>query len=578
MSDLHKALTRIARRVGLSDIYEVPTPDIWQAFLKEVSSTLEAAERDRYLLERSLEISSGEMRALNERLSKEKDVLTAVLAALSNGIVNVGRCGVIRYANRAFLAMVNRTELPSGAHFDELLTIRNHADRAIDPIDVVHRLEPGAVWRDEECEVSAGRYSFSASVVISPVFSQSNDDKLEGFVVSLADRTEQNRAAARMRQAEFDLAAAEQARQAQASFLANMSHELRTPLNAIIGYSELVAEEAEDFGYDEILPDLGRIQRSGRHLVTLISDVLDMSKIHAGKLELEMREIVVADVIEEAVDATYPLVKQNGNAFEVEIDEPLPTVEADPVRLMQALVNLIGNAGKFTQNGTVTAKARTIAGGNSVAIEVIDTGIGIPEEKLEKLFDPFIQADTSTTRKFGGTGLGLTITREVTEAMGARIEVESEPDVGSTFRLVFKAAGVSEVLRDSIIPEPTRPERTVETLLVIDDDRATHALIRRHLAETDIAIHSSFSAEEGFKKAKEIEPELLFLDVLLPGIDGWSMLEHWRSNPVLADIPYYIMSVVSDRTRATREGADGFLPKPLERDDLLEAVTVPDAD
>jgi CheY-like chemotaxis protein len=205
--------------------------------------------------------------------------------------------------------------------------------------------------------------------------------------------------------------------------------------------------------------------------------------------------------------------------------------------------------------------------------EVEDTGIGISEEKLARLFSPFTQADTSTTRKFGGTGLGLAITREVTEAMRGQVEVESEPDKGSTFRLVFPAAGMSEVY---IPPTPVRHPnmRTIESLLVVDDDRATHAIIRRHLAETDIVIFSSFSAEEGFKKAREIEPELLFLDILLPGIDGWSMLEHWRSHADLRDIPFYIISVINDRPRALREGARGFLNKPIDGDDILDAVTV----
>ncbi len=577
MTDLNKALLRVARGIGLDDVYQMPSASTWLEFVAALSDAFEGLEREREQMQRSLELSSQEMRQLADQIRNEKDVLTAVLAALSNGVVHLDRSGRVRYANRAFRSMFSIEDDPTGRNISELVIIENHQRQSVDTVDVVHKLERGAIWRDEECSVRRGTTKFAASVVISPVFDQGATERLGGYVISIADATERQRSAARVRAAEVEVASAEQARQAQASFLANMSHELRTPLNAIIGYSELVAEEAEDLGYTEILPDLDKIQRSGRHLVGLISDVLDMSKIQAGKLEFELEEIDLGAVARDAYEATYPLAVNNGNAFEIEIEDPLPTVEVDSIRVMQAFVNLIGNAGKFTENGTITLRVYSRAG-TQVVGEVEDTGIGIPKAKLADLFSPFTQADSSTTRRFGGTGLGLAITREVIDAMRGKIEVESVEGEGSVFRIVLPAAGVSEVFT-GIVPDPTPgPTRTVESLLVIDDDRATHALIRRHLAETDIVIHSSFSAEEGFKKAKEIEPELLFLDILLPGIDGWALLDHWRSHPRLSQIPFYILSVVNDRPRATREGARGFLNKPIEGDDILDAVTVRDVD
>jgi signal transduction histidine kinase/CheY-like chemotaxis protein len=573
VADLDKALRRLARQAGLEDLNTPPRPDQWTTFLEAINLKIEQDARDRDALTTSLDATAGELRALADKIGNERDVLNAVLAALSNGIVHLDRAGRVRYANRAFNTMFGVEVDPRRKHISQFVAIKSHLGNAVDPVDVVHKLEPGAVWRDEECRVSSVAGEMEAAIVISPVFAQlETEERLDGFVVSFTDSTEARRTAARIRAAEVEAAAAERAREAQASFLANMSHELRTPLNAIIGYSELVAEEAEDLGYDAILDDLDKIIRSGRHLVGLISDVLDMSKIQAGKLDLETVELDIGSIARDAYESTYPLATMNRNKFEIEIEEPLPPIEADSVRLTQAFVNLIGNAGKFTKDGVITLRVYTRGDGKSVVGEVEDTGIGISSEKLARLFSPFTQADTSTTRKFGGTGLGLAITREVTEAMQGKVEVESEPGTGSVFRLVFPAAGISEVY---VPPQPvSRPTRTVESLLVIDDDRATHALIRRHLAETDIVIHSSFSAEEGYKKAREIEPELLFLDILLPGIDGWAMLEHWRSHSVLKHIPFYVISVVNDRPKALREGARGFLNKPIEGDDILAAVTV----
>ncbi len=277
--------------------------------------------------------------------------------------------------------------------------------------------------------VRSDRTTFPASVTFNPMI---RDDALTGIVVSIIDITERKQAQEQIEEARVEAAAAERARQAQAAFLANMSHELRTPLNAIMGYSELILEDAEELGYDELAPDLQKIRTAGRHLLSLINDVLDMSKIQAGRLDLDVDVVDVADLLTEVADTIAPTIRKNNNALEVEVADDVPTLRTDRLRLYQALLNVAGNAGKFTSDGRVMLRAA--AREDAVSIEIEDTGIGMTPETVEKLFEPFTQADTSTTRRFGGTGLGLAITQSICTPLGIELDVETAPGEGSTFR------------------------------------------------------------------------------------------------------------------------------------------------
>jgi signal transduction histidine kinase len=228
---------------------------------------------------------------------------------------------------------------------------------------------------------------------------------------------------------------------AKSQFLANMSHELRTPMNAIIGYTEMLMEEAEDLEQDDFTPDLEKIHAAGKHLLSLINDVLDLSKIEAGKMELFCETFDVRSLIDEVASMVTSLIQKNGNTLESRCPDDLGSVHADLTKVRQSLFNLLSNAAKFTKNGTITLAARREFrdGGDWVEFSVADTGIGVAQDKLDKLFEEFTQADASTTREYGGTGLGLAITRRFCEMMGGAITVESELNVGTTFTIRLPA-------------------------------------------------------------------------------------------------------------------------------------------
>jgi len=226
---------------------------------------------------------------------------------------------------------------------------------------------------------------------------------------------------------------AEAANRAKSKFLADMSHELRTPLNAIILYSELVMEEAEEVGATEVLPDIRKINSAGKHLLTLINDILDFSKIEAGKVSLHLETFAIREMVSDAVDILRSTFARNANRLEVRMDDDLGNMHADVTRVRQTLFNVLSNAGKFTENGTVTLEVSRAPGW--VTFRVTDTGIGMTPEQVARLFQPFTQAEDSTTKRFGGTGLGLTITRRCCQMMGGEITVMSEPGRGSCFTI-----------------------------------------------------------------------------------------------------------------------------------------------
>ncbi|MGI9556586.1 MAG: sensor histidine kinase [Solirubrobacterales bacterium] len=234
---------------------------------------------------------------------------------------------------------------------------------------------------------------------------------------------------------------AESANEAKSQFLANMSHELRTPMNAIIGYTEMLIEDAEDSEQDETIPDLEKILAAGTHLLSLINDVLDLSKIEAGKMELYCETFDLAGLIEDTASTVESLVAKNGNELVRDVDENLGEMHADLTKVRQSLFNLLSNAAKFTSEGTITLSARRESGSDSewIVLSVSDTGVGVPPEKLEKVFEEFSQADASTTREYGGTGLGLPITKRFCEMMGGEIDASSEAGQGTTFRIRMPA-------------------------------------------------------------------------------------------------------------------------------------------
>jgi PAS domain S-box-containing protein len=371
---------------------------------------------------------------------------------------------------------------------------------------------------------------------------------------------------------------AEEASRTKSSFLANMSHELRTPLNAIIGLTELLCDNAARFGTEKALEPLRRVLRAGRHLLNLINDILDLSKIEAGKMDLTLETVAIQPVVEEVLGTAQPLAEPNKNELELDCPDGIGSVYADNMRLRQILLNLLSNACKFTKDGTVrlTVGRTEEAGQHWVDFSVADTGIGLTEEQLGRLFQEFTQADASTTRQFGGTGLGLAISRRLCRLMGGDITVTSAPGEGSTFtvRLPVQASPLMPVGETgAVATSPAASESVRGTVLVIDDDATARELIATHLAGEGFAVETAANGVDGLKTARLLAPAAIILDVLLPDIDGWTVLAALKGEPALADIPVVIVTIVDEQRRGIALGAAGYLTKPIDRERLVEILS-----
>jgi signal transduction histidine kinase/CheY-like chemotaxis protein len=366
---------------------------------------------------------------------------------------------------------------------------------------------------------------------------------------------------------------AEQANRTKSTFLANMSHELRTPLNAIIGYSEMLEEESEERGLQDLSPDLSKIHAAGKHLLALINDVLDLSKIEAGKMELFLEDFAVADLVRDVEATIRPLVEANQNAFEVLCPPDIGTMHADLTRVRQILFNLLSNASKFTQRGRVGLEVLPLRydGQEWLEFAVADTGIGLTAEQQERLFQSFSQADPSTSRRYGGTGLGLVISRRFAQMMGGDVIVESEIGRGSVFTVRLpRVAGQAE----SVAPPASAPAATavMPTVLVVDDDRATCELISRGLVREGFRVVTASSGEEALHLARTQRPDVISLDVLMPGMDGWTVLRSLKGDPLTASIPVVIVSMLDSRDIGFALGAADYLTKPFDREHLVTAL------
>ncbi|MEE8142788.1 MAG: response regulator, partial [Planctomycetota bacterium] len=357
----------------------------------------------------------------------------------------------------------------------------------------------------------------------------------------------------------------------KSQFLANMSHELRTPLNAIIGYSEMLQEEAENLGQKEFVPDLQKIRGAGKHLLELINDVLDLSKIEAGKMDLYLETFDIEPMIRDVVTTIHPLVEKNANSFQVHCADDLGAMRADLTKVRQALFNLLSNSCKFTEQGTITlgSTREMVDGAAWVRFRVSDTGIGMTPEQIGKLFQAFSQAESSTTRKYSGTGLGLAITQKFCQMMGGDITVESVPGQGSTFIISLPAevvdpkAGGATSSAES--PATTLPAlEGVSTVLVIDDDPTVHDLMHRFLSKEGVRMVAAADGEEGLRLAKKLRPAVITLDVLMPGMDGWAVLTALKADPALADIPVIMLTIVDEKNMGYTLGATDYLTKPVD--------------
>jgi len=361
----------------------------------------------------------------------------------------------------------------------------------------------------------------------------------------------------------------EMASQHKSQFLASMSHELRTPLNAIIGLTEMMVANAARFGTEKAAEPLQRVHRAGAHLLGLINQVLDLSKIEAGKLELAPERVALSPLVDEVVGTARQLAEQNRNRLVVECPLDLAPITADPMRLRQILLNLLSNACKFTKQGEVALRVRSVADGRDwVELTVSDTGIGMTPEQMGKLFEEFSQAESTTARRFGGTGLGLAITRKLARMMGGDVTVTSEAGRGSVFTI--RLPGGTDAFAKGVAESDRRPAS--DCVLVIDDDATARELVADHLKAEGFSVVTAEGGLQGLKLAKELRPVAITLDVMMPDLDGWSVLAALRQDRELAEVPVIMVTILDEQRRGAALGAAGYLTKPIDREHLHRLV------
>jgi signal transduction histidine kinase len=371
---------------------------------------------------------------------------------------------------------------------------------------------------------------------------------------------------------------AEDASQAKSEFLSLMSHELRTPLQAIIGYTEVVIEELKLVDDTHHLNDLNRVIHNSERLLKLINSVLDLAKIESGRMELDLAEVKLSSLVDEALGTVAPLMEKNAIQLLVDVDDGDYLPIADPEKLLHILINLLGNAIKFAPNGQVRIKAYHQP--HQIYISLADTGIGISADQQARIFDPFKQADSSTTRKFQGSGLGLSITRQLCELMGGSIRVESELGLGAKFiielPLPMKLAPQKILIEEAeqLVPQPRLPDlvRTGEQVVMIDDDPAFLDIMARTIRAEGYQVHTAGDAESGWRLIQSIKPQVITLDLFLPDQHGWILFERIKADPDIGNIPIIVISMIEERRRFNRRPAEEYLTKPVRRETLKLAI------
>ncbi|MGL5193394.1 MAG: response regulator [Chroococcales cyanobacterium] len=393
------------------------------------------------------------------------------------------------------------------------------------------------------------------------------------------------------------------ANRAKSQFLANMSHELRTPLNAILGYSEMLQEDAEDMGQEDLSLDLQKIHGAGKHLLGIINDILDLSKIEAGRMELYLEPFDIESTLQEVVSTIQPLIEKNSNKMAVRYAPELGSMWADLTKVRQNLFNLLSNAAKFTENGTISLEVTRLPNpqpqdsahavlsavlaqppesasvtpgvphseSDWICFKISDTGIGMTPEQISRLFEAFSQADASTTRKYGGTGLGLAIAKRFCEMMGGDITVTSREGEGSTFTMLLPAQvkTLPNLEQDSSSTDLDALPETAKTILVIDDDPTVHDLMQRFLTKEGWRVAVAASGDRGLELAKELHPDAITLDVMMPHQDGWSVLCALKADPELAEIPTIVLTMMDNKPMGMALGASDYMTKPIDRHRLI---------
>nr|WP_320132251.1 response regulator [uncultured Holophaga sp.] len=448
--------------------------------------------------------------------------------------------------------------------FSPIRSLAETSRRITEARDYGLRLEEG-----EADELGAVRSAFNAMLAQIESRDAQLHDYQEGLEAQVAQRSDQLlKVNTQLLQAKEK---AEEASRAKSAFLANMSHELRTPLNAILLYSELVTDEMGERGMQDVVPDLDNIRRAGRHLLSLIDEILDLSKIEAGRMTVYLEDCHLGSLMDEVTATAEPLMAANRNRFTLKLDPAVPSIRSDMKMLRQIIFNLLSNAAKFTRDGEITLSIERDIQAGLVRISVADTGIGMSTEQMARIFQEFTQADDSTTRRFGGTGLGLTLCRKFAELLGGTTTVTSNPGAGSTFTVSLPG----NTLLTPPPQEPTQAQsRTVTRgkILIIDDDPALREAVSRMLTKEGFWVAMASQGEEGLQMARALLPDIITLDVAMPGLDGWQVLGRLKAEPQLKEIPVILLTMLEGRQKGFALGASAVAQKPISRTDLLALI------
>ncbi len=501
-----------------------------------------------------------------ELLRRDEDQALMLLNSSPISVVIVSQQGEFLFANkRAY----EQARLPYGA------PLPNTKDIYVDPnrrAELFAKFAAEGKLRDEEAEIKRPADGTTFWGLLSWEMMVYN--KQPALVAWSYDITDRKAMEAEMVEARDQ---AERANQTKAEFLANMSHELRTPLNAIIGYAQILQEEMADTGQTGVVPDLKRIESAGKHLLGLINDMLDLSKIEAGRMEVYLEPVSLPRLLDELHSLGAPLAAAKGNRLVFNLPENLPVLQTDYTKLKQSLLNLVSNGCKFTEGGEVNVTVSLLTD-TEVLFEVRDSGIGMTETQLGKLFQAFMQADSSTTRQYGGTGLGLAITRRLCRMLGGDVPVSSAPGEGSVFTinlpLTVKEEEAPGTRAAPVVASisSTSGQEDAPIVLLVDDDPQIHHLIGTMLAREGYRVDHASGGREALERARAVRPAVILLDVMMPQIDGWAVLGTLKSDPALSDIPVVIVSLLDERPLGLTLGAAEFLNKPVDRAKLITTI------
>jgi PAS domain S-box-containing protein len=548
----------------------------------EVRVAREAANITASAVVRQFEETERALGRLSELSAQQRAVLDA---ATQVAVIATDRQGIIRLFNTGAENLLGyRAEEVLGKHTPTLFHLEEELRGRARVLEQTLGHALGALEyffacaerdRSEVLEWTLVRKdgtTFPVDESVTPLRGVSGE--LTGFLCVALDLSVHKRAEQEIRAA---MEATEAANRTKSAFLANMSHELRTPLNAVIGYSEMLLEEATEEGLDMFVEDLSKIRSAGQHLLGVINDILDISKIEAGRVDLCLERFEVRDLVAEVGRMALPLSEKNQNELVTTVAEDVGVMASDPLRVRQILFNLLGNACKFTERGRVELRVEVIDGldADRIRFQVVDSGIGMTQEQVDKIFQPFVQADASTTRRFGGTGLGLAISQQLAGLLGGAITVQSTIGVGTRFQLelprVAPLGGGRPV--EPAMPGPARrQESSLGSVLVIDDDETVRDLLGHHLRHGGYQVTFATNGEEGLRMARELRPDVITLDVLMPEKDGWRVLSELKASPETAPIPVVMLTILDQRSAGFALGAADYLLKPIDRTRLLQTL------